>query len=100
MKCDIHYRLFNDGMGFYAMCQGAFIGQITFVKAGNDKMIIDNTNVAEQYRNKGIGQELVRHAVNYARDTNLKVMTICPFARAMFNRFSEFDDVRLINYGK
>ncbi len=84
-------------MGIHAMRGNILIGEITFVRSGADKMIIDYTSVEVAFRGANEGLNLVRAASNLARSQGRKVITLCPFARAMFNRYPEFDDVRLMN---
>ena len=67
------------------------------IRVGIDKMIIDHTSVIENYRNAHVGLNLVRCAANLARTQRRKVITMCPFASAMFSRFPEFDDVRFLH---
>lgn len=92
---NIEYNLFPNGLGFTADCDGAKIGEITFVRSGVDIFIIDRTNVIEGFRGGQVGLNLVRHVCDLARAQKRKIMPLCPFARAMFNRYSEFDDVRM-----
>ncbi len=93
----ISYDIFPDGLGFYANCDGHHVGQITFVRVGIDKMIIDHTDVSDGFRHKHVGLSLVRCAANLARNQRRKIITMCPFASAMFSRYPEFDDVRFLN---
>ncbi len=95
MAYDVKYILFADGQGFYANCDGRRVGEITFVRAGGNNLIIDHTAVDEEYRNAEIGLGLVTRVVDMARAQHRKVLALCPFALAMFNRHPEFDDVRL-----
>ncbi len=97
MADDITYDIFPNGLGFYANCDGQHVGEITFVRVGIDKLIIDHTDVSENYRNENIGINLVRHVVDLARNQNRKIITMCPFAKAMFSRYPEFDDVRFLH---
>ena len=62
-----------------------------------DKMIIDHTDVSDGFRHKHVGLSLVRCAANLARNQRRKIITMCPFASAMFSRYPEFDDVRFLN---
>lgn len=94
---EITYDIFPNGQGFYANCDGHHVGEITFVRIGSDKIIIDHTDVSEQYRNEKIGLNLVRCAADLARSQKRKVITMCPFASAMFSRYPEFDDVRFLH---
>ena len=93
----ITYDIFPDGLGFWANCDGNHVGEITFVRVGGDKMIIDYTAVAEKYRNGSVGLNLVRCVAALARTQHRKVITLCPFATEMFSRYPEFDDVRLLH---
>lgn len=97
MSEEIKYFLLPSQDGFEAIWHGRRIGEITFVRIGSDKLIIDYTAVAPEFRKQSVGLTLVRNVVNFARMQKRRVITLCPFARAMFNRFSEFDDVRLMN---
>ncbi len=97
MAKDITYDMFPDGLGFYANCDGKHVGEITFVRVGIDKLIIDHTDVSENYRNENIGINLLRQVVDLARNQNRKIITMCPFAKAMFCKYPEFDDVRFLH---
>lgn len=97
MNTEIEYTLSSDGLGFDARYNGRRIGYITYVRVGIDKLIIDYTNVEEGFRNRNIGLTLVRSVANLARQQKRRVIAMCPFARAMFNRYAEFDDIRLMN---
>lgn len=93
----ITYDIFPNGLGFYANCDGQHVGEITFVRVGIDKMIIDRTSVTEKYQRAHVGLNLVRCVANLARNQHRKVITMCPFAAAMFSRYPEFDDVRFLH---
>ncbi len=84
----------GDSKGvFFIEDQEGKAGEMTYSKAGNDKFIIDHTEVEERYRGKQVGLKLVESAVNYARTNNMKIMPLCPFAKKMFDKHSEFADV-------
>lgn len=97
MSETVQYFISETRDGFDAIVSGTKVGEITFVRVGSDKLIIDYTGVAPEYRRRHIGLTLVRNVANMARTQHRRVIALCPFARAMFNRFSEFDDIRLIN---
>lgn len=44
-------------------------------------------------RGKNIGFELIKHGVEYARETNLKIVTLCSFAKKINEGYKEFHDV-------
>lgn len=97
MADDVFYNVSFDGMGYYAKQNNDIVGEITFVYIGVDKLIIDYTNVISIYRKNEIILELVRLVAEHARRNSRKILTLCPIARSVFNRYPEFDDVRLIN---
>ena len=97
MSETVQYFISETHDGFDAIVSGVKVGEITFVRIGADKLIIDYTGVAPEYRNRHIGLTLVRNVANMARAQHRHVIAMCPFARAMFNRFPEFDDIRLMN---
>ncbi len=95
---NITYDIFPNGFGFYANSGGNHIGEITFVQSGGDKMIIDYTFISDQYKqDKDVGLNLVRCVANLARSQHRKVIPMCPYATAVFSRYSEFDDVRFLH---
>lgn len=69
------------------------LAEMTYSKAGQDLIIIDHTEVAEELRGKSVGLRLVQAAVNYARENQIKIMPLCPFAKSVFDRKPEYADV-------
>jgi predicted GNAT family acetyltransferase len=82
----------NKG-SFYIKDENRIIAEMTYSKAGTDKIIIDHTDVSDKYRGKKLGEQLVHKAVEYARINKLKVMPLCPFAKRVFEKKSEYSDV-------
>ena len=72
---------------------GGKAGLMTYSWAGDDKFIIDNTEVDEEYGGKGVGKDLVKAGVEYAREKNVKVIPLCPFAKKVIAKTPEFQDV-------
>lgn len=65
------------------------VGEVTFVK--NDKIyIIDHTYVPVEFRNKGIAKELIDKVVTYAIEMDKKIVPLCPYAKAIFDRNAEY----------
>lgn len=48
---------------------------------GEDKIIIDHTYVSEVLKGQGVGQQLVKKVMEYARQENKKIIALCPFAK-------------------
>lgn len=70
------------------------IAEMTYSKNGDYRIIIDHTEVSENHKGEGLGKALVFHSVEYAREKNLKILPLCPYARVVFRRNKEeFKDV-------
>lgn len=78
---------------FVAFIDGKQSGLMTYSWAGSDKFIIDHTEVEPAYNGKGVGKELVYQAVEFARENNLKIIPLCPFATVTFQKNEEIRDV-------
>jgi len=78
---------------FYISVNGKQEGKMTFVFAGVDKIIIDHTEVNEGNNGKGYGKKMVAKAVEFAREKNIKIIPLCPFAKKVFDKTPEFSDV-------
>lgn len=69
-------------------------GKIEYVWAGDDKFIIEHTEVDEAYGGKGYGKSLVMEAAAMAREKNVKIIPICPYAKKVFDREESIQDVK------
>ena len=47
----------------------------------------------DSLRGKGIGAKLVRAAVEWARQENVKLMPLCPYAKSVFGKTPDYSDV-------
>lgn len=84
----------NDRKGFfYIDLDGKRAAIMTFVFAGPNKIIIDHTEVNEEHNGKGFGRKMVTKAVDFAREKNIKIVPLCPFAKKVFDKTPEFKDV-------
>jgi hypothetical protein len=72
---------------------GGAEAEMTFTKIGDQKIIIDHTLVPDAFRGQGAGLRLVTRAVEDARATGKKIIPLCPFAAAQFQRHHEWADV-------
>lgn len=78
---------------FFINENGKIAAEMTYSKAGKDKIIIDHTEVDDAYRGKDYGLELVKTAVNYARKNDIKVIPLCPFTKKMIDTHEDMQDV-------
>jgi uncharacterized protein len=81
--------------GFFSIEEegGSVLAEMHYVYAGTDRIIIDHTEVKEGSEGKGLGKLLVAESVNFARNNHLKIMPLCPFAKSVFDRTDEYNDV-------
>ncbi|MER2192633.1 MAG: GNAT family N-acetyltransferase [Solibacillus sp.] len=56
-------------------------------------IIITHTVVFETYKGKGYGRQLIDALVDYAREHDKKVEPQCPFAKVVFAKTPEIQDV-------
>lgn len=82
----------NKGQ-FEALEKGLKAGVLAYVWSGPGKFIIDHTEVNPDFAGQGIGRTLVWAAVNYARENNVKILPLCPFAKSVFDKTPEIQDV-------
>lgn len=78
---------------FFVTENGKRLAEMTYSKAGSNLIIIDHTEVSEELRGKSVGLQLVKSAVTYARENNIKILPLCPFAKSVFDRKTEYHDV-------
>ncbi|MEO5777268.1 MAG: GNAT family N-acetyltransferase [Flavobacterium sp.] len=82
----------NKGF-FHIDIDGKQEAKMTYVFAGEKQIIIDHTEVNPGNEGKGLGKQMVKKAVEYARENNIKIIPLCPFAKSVFDKVPEFRDV-------
>lgn len=90
---DILFELNGHKGAFYIEENNERAAEMTFSMAGNTTMIIDHTEVGDVLRGKGAGLKLVNAAVAYARENEIKIIPLCPFAKSVFDKKEEIRDV-------
>lgn len=68
-------------------------GEMTFSKAGDTTWIFDHVEVSDDMKGTGAASTLVKHGVEVARERGLKIVPLCPFAKAQFQRHKDYHDV-------
>lgn len=77
---------------FFIDEDGEWIAELSYIK-NETTMTIDHTEVDDKLRGEGIGEDMVKAAVAYARENNLKVNPVCPYAKKVIERTPELQDV-------
>ena len=73
--------------------EGKMIAEVTYVPAGDTKVILDHTFVDPSLRGQGIAGQLVKRVVDEMRAEGKKIVPLCPFAKAEFDRKPEYKDI-------
>lgn len=84
----------NGHKGFFFIEKdGAKAAEMTYSMAGAKRLIIDHTEVQDALRGQGAGKKMVLAAVDYARKNQIKIIPLCPFAKSVFDKTKEIQDV-------
>jgi len=75
---------------FFVEENGKRQAELDYFTSGPDAINIYHTEVDEELRGKGMGEELVKAAVDLARRNNKKVIATCPFAHKIIERTPEY----------
>jgi len=73
--------------------KGNQIAEIIYSLAGEKIIIIDHTEVNDDYRGSLLGYKLFLEVVELAKNTGKKIIPLCPYAKSVFDKTDEFDEV-------
>lgn len=57
------------------------------------KLYLLHTEVPPEAEGRGVGSRLVKAALEHARGAGMKVVPLCPFAKAYMQRHRDYDDL-------
>ena len=69
------------------------LAEMTYSIASPNLIIIDHTEVDESLKGQGIGRKLLLKIVERARNENIKIIPLCPFAKSVFDKEESLQDV-------
>ena len=87
-----HHNNEKNGV-FEIWYEGEKAGEMTYTWAGDDKLIIDHTEVDPAFGGKGLAKQLVLAGANYARENGKKVKPLCTYAKSVFDRNADLQDL-------
>lgn len=90
---DIQHKDNGEKGMFYVIVDSKPEAEMTYVWSGDQRIIIDHTGVSKALQGQHVGKQLVDAAVVWARKNQLKILPLCPFARAVFDKTPEYQDV-------
>jgi predicted GNAT family acetyltransferase len=71
---------------FVLRIDGERLGFLEFTRPEVGVMRIEYVEVSPQLRGTGLGRQLVAKAIDFAKETRLRVIPICGYARAVITR--------------
>lgn len=84
----------QDSKGaFYVQQGGQRIAEMTYSRTNATLIVIDHTEVDENLKGQGVGRQLLDALVAWTRETQTKVIALCPFAKAQFDKDPSIRDV-------
>ncbi|MCP2680212.1 GNAT family N-acetyltransferase [Maricaulaceae bacterium NA33B04] len=84
----------GDTKGRYvARAPGKPDAEMTFSIMNATTIIIDHTGVPDERRGMGVGKALVERGVLDARERGIRIIPLCPFAKAQIDKHPEWQDV-------
>ena len=78
---------------FFVERNGKRVAEMTYSRVNAALIIIDHTEVAASLGGQGVGRRLLDAVVDWARETQTKILTTCPFAGAQFAKDPSIRDV-------
>lgn len=78
---------------FYVQQASQRLAEMTYSRANDALIVIDHTEVDASLGGQGVGRQLLNALVQWARATGTKVVALCPFAKAQFDKDASIRDV-------
>ena len=84
----------DESAGIYeAVVDGRPAAGLTYDVVGGDRLVLLAVSVLPQFRNHGVGTELIRHVLDDARAQRKTVTIVCPIVRAFIAGHHEYADL-------
>ena len=93
MQYSIQHEEAASKGAFYIDKAGQRVAEMTYSRTNATMIIIDHTDVDDSLRGEGVGRQLLNALVDWARSTGTKVLPLCPFAKAQFDKDPAIRDV-------
>lgn len=84
----------QDAKGAFTIENGGQrLAEMTYSRTNATMVIVDHTEVDPSLSGQGVGRALLDALVQWARATGTKVVPLCPFAKAQFDKDVAIRDV-------
>lgn len=78
---------------FFVQNDGRRLAEMTYSRTNAALIIIDHTEVDASLGGQGVGRKLLNALVGWVRSEGIKVVPLCPFAKAQFEKDASIRDV-------
>ncbi|ROZ63888.1 GNAT family N-acetyltransferase [Ramlibacter sp. WS9] len=78
---------------FFVQNGGQRLAEMTYSRTNASLIIIDHTEVDASLGGQGVGRKLLQALVGWVRSADIKVVPLCPFAKAQFDKDASIRDV-------
>ena len=78
---------------FFIDQDGEWVAELAYKRSADGEMTITHTEVDEKLQGQGVGEDLVKAAVEFARENGLKIKLQCKFAKKVIDETPEYQDV-------
>ena len=86
----------HEGKAFrHYNAAGEMDAEITYVPKGEGVIEANHTFVDSSLRGQGVAHQLVDQLADFARKENLKIYPTCPYVVALFEKSTEYDDLKI-----
>ncbi|MGJ8527148.1 GNAT family N-acetyltransferase [Maritalea sp.] len=79
--------------GRYVVMVDGVEAELTYSRMSPKSIIADHTGVPEALKGQGVGKALVQFLIEDARSSGTKIVPLCPFVKAQYQRHPEWADV-------
>lgn len=69
-------------------------GYLEYLKQGDEVLEFTHTIVPKELGGQGIGSQLVKHGLDYAREHKYQVIPSCSFVDAYMNKHKDYQSLR------
>jgi predicted GNAT family acetyltransferase len=90
---DVRHEEGGGRGAFYVDQDGQRMAELTYARAGRDRVVIEHTEVSDALRGQGVARKLVDAAVAWARASRTRFEVRCTYARSVFDRDASLRDV-------
>ena len=89
----IQHRTHGSHGEFFVEREGRRVAELTYSLSG-ERAVVAHTWVDPTLRGAGMAPALVDAAAQWARDEHVKIVPVCSYVRAVFDRNPAYADVR------